>query len=368
MVDFVSYLRVSTDKQGITGLGMDAQRESVLRYVSTRGRLLAEFIEVESGRKENRPQLRAALEECRRRRAVLLIARLDRLARNVAFIANLMNSDVEFVAVDMPQANRLTIHILAAVAEHEREMISQRTKAALAAAKARGIKLGNPRYQEALARARAALQYRPPPAEVVSLMSEWRGQGDVLRRIAARLNDLNIRTPQGCHWYASTVRAVLLKNETAQEPNYAMTNARYDDFALERNDAIAQARNVASAATSLLPGRTIPATPVFSPTTGQGLKTGGTPMPSNIAEAERMLDLFCSVGAREFVLTRYDIEKNVKWGKHYFPAGLRETLPTTMRLAAIRYKYTLKDGRTVETGDNLAIRPHRARRKLLPAR
>lgn len=129
---------MSTDKQGITGLGMHAQREAVGRYVQNRGNILSEFIEVESGKKHtNRPQLLAALEECRKRRAVLLIARLDRLARNVAFIANLMSSDVEFVAVDMPQANRLTIHILAAVAEHEREMISQRTKAALAAAKPR---------------------------------------------------------------------------------------------------------------------------------------------------------------------------------------------------------------------------------------
>src|SRR5580698_10557186 len=134
---------------------MDAQREAVGRYVQSRGQIVAEYIEVESGKKHtNRPQLLAALAECRKRRAVLVIARLDRLARNVAFIANLMNSDVEFVAVDMPQANRLTIHILAAVAEHEREMISLRTKAALAAAKARGIKLGNPRYHEALARAR----------------------------------------------------------------------------------------------------------------------------------------------------------------------------------------------------------------------
>jgi DNA invertase Pin-like site-specific DNA recombinase len=114
---------------------------------------------------------------------VLLIARLDRLARNVAFIANLMNSDVEFVAVDMPHANRLTIHILAAVAEHEREMFSQRTKATLATAKARGVKIGNPRYQEALVKARAALGYKPPPAEVLDLMLEWRGQGDVLRKI-----------------------------------------------------------------------------------------------------------------------------------------------------------------------------------------
>src|ERR1700722_19802056 len=97
MVDYVGYLRVSTDKQGITGLGMEAQREAVGRYVQNRGQIVAEFVEVESGRKDNRPQLRAALDECRKRRAVLLIAKLDRLARNVAFIANPMNSDVEFV-------------------------------------------------------------------------------------------------------------------------------------------------------------------------------------------------------------------------------------------------------------------------------
>src|SRR5271165_4697682 len=168
MTHFVAYYRVSTDRQGASGLGLDAQRQAVGRHLAGKGDLAAEYTEIESGRRDaNRPQLRAALEECRKRRAVLLIARLDRLARNVAFIANLMNSDVEFVAVDMPQANRLTIHILAAVAEHEREMISQRTKAALAAAKARGIKLGNPRYQEGLARARAALQYKPPAPEVV---------------------------------------------------------------------------------------------------------------------------------------------------------------------------------------------------------
>lgn len=123
-----------------------------------------------------------------------------------------MNSDVEFVAVDMPQANRLTIHILAAVAEHEREMISQRTKAALAAAKARGKKLGNPNYQEALACARAALGYKPPAPGVLDLMSRWRREGDTLRCIADRLNGLNIRTPQNAQWYGSSVRAALLRN------------------------------------------------------------------------------------------------------------------------------------------------------------
>ena len=129
MSKFVAYYRVSTDKQGRFGLGMEAQREAVTRSLVARGQLAGEFIEVESGKKHtNRPQLTVALGECRKHRAVLVIAKLDRLARNVHFISGPMNSDVEFVAVDMPTANRLTIHILAAVAEHEREMISQRTK------------------------------------------------------------------------------------------------------------------------------------------------------------------------------------------------------------------------------------------------
>ena len=106
-----------------------------------------------------------------------MIARLDRLARNVAFIANLMNSDVEFVAVDMPTANRLTTHILAAVAEHEPELISLRTKAALPAAKARGTKLGNPRYEEALVKARAAITYMRTSEQVLRIMTTWQMEG-----------------------------------------------------------------------------------------------------------------------------------------------------------------------------------------------
>src|ERR671915_1397026 len=147
MEDCIAYYRVSTDRQGASGLGLAAQRQAVARFIGA-GHLVAEYTEVESGKKHrNRPQLLAALADCRPRRAVLLIAHRDRLARNVAFIANLMESGVDFVAVDMPMANRLTIHILAAVAEHEREMISQRTKAALAAAKARGKRLGGDRGQ-----------------------------------------------------------------------------------------------------------------------------------------------------------------------------------------------------------------------------
>jgi len=143
---FVTYLRVSTDAQGRSGLGLEAQRAAVAQHVATTGgRIVAEFVEVESGRKKDRPQLAAALEACRQQRAVLLLAKLDRLARNVAFVSGLMESGVEFIAADMPTVNRLTVHILAAVAEEEARMISARTKAALAAAKARGVVLGGRR-------------------------------------------------------------------------------------------------------------------------------------------------------------------------------------------------------------------------------
>src|SRR6185369_13986627 len=154
---WVAYYRVSTAKQGASGLGLDAQRSAVTDYLDGGNwQLAAEFVEVESGRKNDRPELAKALATCRRTGAALIIAKLDRLARNVAFVSNLMEAGVEFTAVDFPTANRLTIHILAAVAEHEREMISARTKAALAAAKARGTKLGNPSPAYALKRMRAA--------------------------------------------------------------------------------------------------------------------------------------------------------------------------------------------------------------------
>ncbi len=142
----MAYYRVSTDKQGQSGLGLDAQRAAVeLHARSVGAEVIAEFQDVESGRKADRIGLAAALATCRAKRATLLIAKLDRLARSVAFISNLMEGGVDFVAADMPIVNRLTVHVLAAVAEHEREMISQRTKAALAAAKVRGTRLGNPR-------------------------------------------------------------------------------------------------------------------------------------------------------------------------------------------------------------------------------
>jgi DNA invertase Pin-like site-specific DNA recombinase len=213
MPDFIAYFRVSTDRQGRSGLGLDAQRAAVAAYAAGRGEIAAEFTEIESGRKIDRPQLAAALDLAAKRRAVLVIARLDRLARNVAFIAGLMDSRVEFVACDMPQASRLTLHILAAVAEHEREMISGRTKAALAAAKARGIKLGSPdasaaRIQAAAANRAAADRFA---GTVRPLIESLQAQGLGLRAIARELDRRAIPTARASGWHAGTVKALLAR-------------------------------------------------------------------------------------------------------------------------------------------------------------
>lgn len=213
VVRFVSYLRVSTDRQGRSGLGLEAQRTAAAGFIGA-GRLVAELVEVESGRRSDRPQLAEALALCRAHRATLAIAKLDRLALNVAFISALMDSGVEFLAVDFPQANRLTIHILAAVVEHEREMISARTKAALQAAKARGVVLGGFRgragtaagaaqaramkSQKALARAQAL-------APVVARLDP--GNAMSLHGLARVLNAEDVPTVSGAGaWTAVAVR------------------------------------------------------------------------------------------------------------------------------------------------------------------
>ena len=206
MPDFVAYYRVSTDRQGSSGLGLDAQRQAVASHIAPAVPLV-EFTEVESGKKHtNRPQLLAALAECRKRRATLVIAKLDRLGRNVVFIATLMESEVEFICCDNPHANKFMLHLLAAFAEHERELISKRTIAALAEAKRRGTKLGNPRLEEARAKSLEKSHARHPAAEVLSLMTNWREQKWTYRKIADELNRLNIRPPRGRQWYASNVR------------------------------------------------------------------------------------------------------------------------------------------------------------------
>ena len=214
----VSYLRVSTVRQGISGLGLEAQRAAVACFASGGGHTpVAEFVEVESGRKAERPQLIAALASCRLHRATLVIAKLDRLARNVAFIANLMDGGVEFLACDMPHANRLTLHLLAAIAEHEREMISHRTKAALQAVKARGVRLGNPNGAAALregcraAAARSAAARRAKAqrhAEAVApLLCSLAAEGiSGNRTLAAALNARGVPSPTGGAWYGEQVR------------------------------------------------------------------------------------------------------------------------------------------------------------------
>jgi len=208
---FIAYYRVSTDRQGQSGLGLDAQRAAVAGFVTGRGELSAEFVEVESGRKNDRPQLAAALDLCRRQRATLVIAKLDRLARNVAFLARLMESGAEFVAVDNPHANKLMLHMLSAFAEHERDQISARTTAALAAAKARGVALGSPNPAAAAARGRAALAALEAPAKAraVPIIHRLRSEGVTLRGIAAALVAEGVPPLRGSTWHPSTVRLLL---------------------------------------------------------------------------------------------------------------------------------------------------------------
>jgi DNA invertase Pin-like site-specific DNA recombinase len=215
---FIAYYRVSTDQQGRSGLGLEAQKASVEAFVAGQlGKVGSEFVEVESGRKKDRPQLIAALAACRAKRATLVIAKLDRLARNVAFVSNLMESGVEFRVADMPTVNRLTLHILAAVAEEETRMISARTKAALAAAKARGVKLGSPRLAGgdsfAASRGRSAQVVRSNSraTDLLPYVREAQRTGSTsLRQIAAELTRRGIKAPGGGEvWGPQQVRRVL---------------------------------------------------------------------------------------------------------------------------------------------------------------
>ena len=196
-------------------MGLEAQREAISQFVK-QGRLLREYIEVESGGRADRPELALALEHCRDTGAVLIIAKLDRLARSVAVISQLLESDIEFVAADFPQANRLTIHLLAAVAEHEREMISRRTREALAAAKARGVRLGNNnltldgaqrgRQRSLENRLLSADEFAIKRARIIKGHQE---KGMSLRAVARRLNADGLLTARGGRWTVTTVRNVL---------------------------------------------------------------------------------------------------------------------------------------------------------------
>lgn len=213
---YVSYYRVSTAKQGKSGLGLEAQKEAVAGYLrSNGGELMAEFTEVESGRRRDRQELNRAIAYARVTRSTLIIAKLDRLARNVSFTAALMDSGLEFVAVDMPQANKFTIHVMAALAEMEAELISARTKAALAEAKRRGVKLGNPRLNELRGDPTKATAARQTMADdharnYLGLVLEAKeGGAKTLREIADHLNGRGATTAKGHAWHPSTIRRLL---------------------------------------------------------------------------------------------------------------------------------------------------------------
>jgi DNA invertase Pin-like site-specific DNA recombinase len=199
---FVAYYRVSTDRQGRSGLGLEAQQAAVRGYLGS-VTPIAEFTEIETGKRNDRPELQRALALCRKRKARLVIAKLDRLSRNLAFIAALMDSGVEFVAVDNPHATRLTLHILAAVAEHEREMIAARTKAALQAAKARGILLGRNGADRLAPAHRAEAMERA--RQLAPMLAELKSAGMSARQMAAELTARGIATPSGGRWHAMSV-------------------------------------------------------------------------------------------------------------------------------------------------------------------
>jgi DNA invertase Pin-like site-specific DNA recombinase len=205
---FVSYIRVSTTEQGDSGLGLEAQRRAVSDYLAREGcELIGEFVEVESGSRNDRAQLLAAIELCKRKKATLLIAKLDRLARNVAFISTLMESGLDFLAVDNPHANKLMIHMLAAFAEHERDQISLRTKAALAAAKARGVVLG--RYGREVLSKRNHVNAIRQAGELAHVINELRIRGLTVNQICAVMNQREIPTAQGKQWHPATVHSLM---------------------------------------------------------------------------------------------------------------------------------------------------------------
>lgn len=225
---YIAYYRVSTQRQGRSGLGLEAQRKAVIDQLCGDHQLISEYTEVESGGRNDRPKLSEALSACRLHRAKLIIAKLDRLARNVAFVSNLMEAGVEFEAVDLPQANRLTIHILAAVAEHEARMISDRTRSALAAAKARGVRLGGFRGRAGtcndLASARAARSHKAMrrALDAYTTIIEIQNNGaQSFHAIAFGLNQEGIAAPRGGNWCAAQVKRVLSRCEIAASRNAA---------------------------------------------------------------------------------------------------------------------------------------------------
>lgn len=210
---FVAYYRVSTDKQGLQGNGMEAQKQGVARYLGSLDcELLASFQEVESGANNKRPQLAAAIQMAKAKKAILVIAKLDRLSRNASFLLQLQDARVDFVAADMPGADKLSVGIIALLAQRERELISERTTAGLAVAKQRGVKLGNPNARKAWPKALEAIKERKLEFAKTALKSirEIQGTGVVtLAKIADCLDKRGEKTPRGGKWTPTAVKRVL---------------------------------------------------------------------------------------------------------------------------------------------------------------
>lgn len=219
MSKYIIYQRVSTQRQGVSGLGLEAQKHTAMTYLeSVGGDLLESYTDIESGSKNNRPELQAALRKCRLTGATLLIAKLDRLSRDRRFLLELQDSSIQFVCCDMPEANNFTIGIMACLAEYEREMISERTKAALKAAKARGVVLGNPNLQlvrnndTTAARASHLAIAATRNAELKAVALEMKAESDSpmsLRQLADAMNAAGYKTSRGCEFKATSINRVL---------------------------------------------------------------------------------------------------------------------------------------------------------------
>jgi DNA invertase Pin-like site-specific DNA recombinase len=218
---YVTYYRVSTERQGRSGLGLEAQKAAVAEFLrATDGTLHAEFVEVQSGKDDDRPKLAEALKVCKLSRSTLLIAKLDRLSRNAAFLLTLQNAGVRFVACDMPDMNETVVGIMAVIAQSERKAISTRTKAALAAAKARGVRLGNPALQagsETTARvaSRAAQKVAKDRAEELrDVLDDARSKGcKTLQAVADHMNGKGFPTPRGGRWVPASVARLVAQIE-----------------------------------------------------------------------------------------------------------------------------------------------------------
>lgn len=218
-IEYVAYLRVSTQKQGYSGLGVEAQKQLIQNYLSDKIPI-AEYIEVESGRKTDRgrPKLKEALELCRKTGAKLIVAKLDRLARNVAFLSQLLESDVDIVFCDFPQANKMVLHILAAISQYEAELVATRTKQALAAKKAQGYTLGNPEHlmdklDEAVAKSvetnKRKAEENPNNKRAAAMLKVLAKEGKTLQEMADYLNEQGFTTSKGYRFSRSSVYVLL---------------------------------------------------------------------------------------------------------------------------------------------------------------